>query len=172
MDVMAPFSSHRPLAMCLRTTRIPSSWRAQPEYLPRMRPRWASARSAPLPLFFSWSSWDVLRSLSRLRWNMEGCSGRTVLKSLRLVVVFQINLFCCQCEQADVRPQWRLRLTLCSQSFGFSRAARGHTVGAAVKLLFLSCLFRVQWPATVGEGGKMTKLSGLSYTRNQCRAWF
>lgn len=54
------------------------------------------------PLFFAWSSWEVPLSLSRLRCNKEGQSVRTVLKSLGLVVPFQINLCGCQCEQADL----------------------------------------------------------------------
>lgn len=40
VDVMAPFSPHRPMAMCLRTRRNPSTRRAQPEHLLRRRPRW------------------------------------------------------------------------------------------------------------------------------------
>lgn len=48
MDVMAPFSSHRPMAMCLRTKKKPSTRRAQPEHLLRrkLRLRYLAQNSA------------------------------------------------------------------------------------------------------------------------------
>lgn len=88
-DVMAPFSFRRPMAMWLRTKRNLSARRAQPEHLPRMRPRW------DLCPFIG-----VLRQLGTSQqtqeWREKNQSVMLVqlkfcLQGWSLVLVFQIN---------------------------------------------------------------------------------
>lgn len=168
LDVMLLFSSHRLMAMCLRIKRNPSTWRAWPEHLLRMRPRWGLCSGLCLHLC---SFTGVLRNL--FGWRENKCV-MIVLPKLYFWdrVQCQCSRLTCEAVSVFIRSCEVIVETekphgpLYFQSLDFPRAARGQACAAAVKILFFSPASSTLQPLS-REGGQTINQAGPVQSTDQ-----
>lgn len=148
----ASFCPHRPMAMCLRTKRSPSTWSARPEPMLRTRPRWALWGLCLRLCSHRCSRQDPLGGLTGERGG-AGCGDSPEILSVG--AAFSVSIPGEPRERLCPSGGYGAAQPVGFQSADLLRAAGGQAPGAAESVLFFSAS-STQWPLS-GEGGQIIR---------------